>query len=352
MNNKLRTNKAFTLIELVVAIGILAMVSSFAGVIFKVSIDSQRTGLANAEIMQKLRAITNQLDKDFSGLRKNGEIFVVWTRSYDPDLQRYVRFDRIMFFANGDFQSYGMNPPVRGNIARISYMLAMRRGEPPEPAPQQEQEERILARTQHILTADSDLDDFLASELDEDLLDGWHNQYEYDRTSLLEWKNIPWIDPANPDKLNKPNILSAIVDIKVTSTVPDNFVIGSRIDPTDSTSIHNLLCQGVGEFKIQGWYTPGRRWVPEVDVERGIDDFDLDDPTGERVPGVLYHPFYGGVILGGEFADMSFLELLNQEHFGEIPGLGRALKFTFTLYDSKGIIKDGRTFTHIVYLGD
>ena len=28
----------------------------------------------------------------------------------------------------------------------------------------------------------------------------------------------------------------------------------------------------------------------------------------------------------------------------------KAIKFTFTLYDSKGIIKGGRTFTHIVYL--
>jgi len=30
----------------------------------------------------------------------------------------------------------------------------------------------------------------------------------------------------------------------------------------------------------------------------------------------------------------------------------KALKFTFTLYDSKRIIKEGRTFTHIVYLGN
>jgi len=29
-----------------------------------------------------------------------------------------------------------------------------------------------------------------------------------------------------------------------------------------------------------------------------------------------------------------------------------AFKFTFTLYDSKGIIENGRRFTHIVYLGD
>ena len=30
----------------------------------------------------------------------------------------------------------------------------------------------------------------------------------------------------------------------------------------------------------------------------------------------------------------------------------KALKFTFTLYDSKGILKGGRTFTHIVYIGN
>ena len=60
MNYKLRTNKAFTLIELLVAIGILAVVMSFASVIFRVSIDAYRTAIANAEIMQKLRAITNQ----------------------------------------------------------------------------------------------------------------------------------------------------------------------------------------------------------------------------------------------------------------------------------------------------
>jgi hypothetical protein len=43
---------------------------------------------------------------------------------------------------------------------------------------------------------------------------------------------------------------------------------------------------------------------------------------------------------------------VDEAHFNMIPGLGRALKFTFTLYDSKGVIKNGKTFTHIVYLGD
>ena len=38
--------RAFTLIELVVALGILAVVMSFASVIFRVSIDSPRVALA------------------------------------------------------------------------------------------------------------------------------------------------------------------------------------------------------------------------------------------------------------------------------------------------------------------
>lgn len=133
MNCESRTNKAFTLVELLVAIGILAMVMSFASVIFRVSIDSYRTAMANAEIMRKLRAITDQLNADFQGLRKEGEIFAAWVAVPGPgadpcDPNSYERFDRIMFFADGDFQSYRVNPAtgnvIRGNVARVCYMLA------------------------------------------------------------------------------------------------------------------------------------------------------------------------------------------------------------------------------------
>ena len=156
MNYKLRTNKAFTLIELLVAIGILVIVLSFASVIFKVSIEAHRTAIANAEIMQKLRAITDQLNADFKGLRKDGEIFLIWVAAlkggaYPADPDSYDRFDKIMFFADGDFQSYGTNPMLRGNISRINYMLARNGG---VKAQGQEKTGRILARAQHILTND------------------------------------------------------------------------------------------------------------------------------------------------------------------------------------------------------
>jgi hypothetical protein len=112
-----------------------------------------------------------------------------------------------------------------------------------------------------------------------------------------------------------------------------------------------LLCEGVGEFKIQGWYDAEQQWLPEVDPDGDGDLTDThfygqDDPN---TPGVLYpYPPYGGVKINN-FRSYP-REEINEEYFDAIPGLGRALKFTFTLYDSKGIFKDGRTFTHIVYL--
>jgi prepilin-type N-terminal cleavage/methylation domain-containing protein len=371
MNYELRTKKGFTLIELLVAIALLAIVISFAGVIFRVSINAHRAAIANAEIMQKLRAITNQLDSDFKGLRKDGEIFVIWAANavppggyQDNDLDGYERFDRIMFFADGDFHSYRVNPMVRGNVARICYTLASKPSYDPSidlirPARQQPQT-RILARTQHILdpelTSAGDPNTFI-DDRDWSL---WNNYFEHEKMTLDEWKLVPWAVKAN--------MLSVICDVDVS---PGNVGVNARgavIDPADPNSIHMLLCEGVGEFKIQGWYddTPPR-WVPEVDPDGdGLltdTNFHLNqDGTGlhaTAVPGVLYpyRSWYDSAFEDPndyfQINNMSYSwQLLNQTNFNSIPGLGRALKFTFTLFDSKGIIKEGRTFTHIVYLDD
>jgi len=362
-NDEQRTTNGFTLIELMVAIGLLAIVLSFAGVIFNASINTHRTALANAEIMRKLRAITDRLDADFQGLRKDGEIFVVWVavgpgRLGDCDLDGFERFDRIMFFSLGDFQSYrpalmgdGVSKKmVRGNLARVCYMLANADppvpGDPPVKASSLPGPKRILARTQHILTADPDLPVFFdpTSAVDARWYT-WNNFYEYDKMLLEEWKSMPFV--------NKQNALSVITDVKVGVPPPTirDTVWGARANPAEPNSIHMLLCEGVGEFKVQGWYDAQKRWVPEVDPDSDgvLTDSDFFLPaTGDNVPGVLYpNPPYGGVAING----ISYpAALLNEANFNAIPGLGRALKFTFTLFDSKGVIKQGRTFTHIVYL--
>jgi prepilin-type N-terminal cleavage/methylation domain-containing protein len=384
MNNEHRAYKAFTLIELVVAVAILAIVFTFAGVIFKVCINSYRTAVANAEIIQKLRAITDQLNADFKGLRKDGEIFVIWQASkldsaaaqYDDyrdfNNDGYERFDRIMFFADGDFQSYGSDPKViHGDVARICYMLAKTKDEngnwqkaedyndlslteKGRKCREEKRRGRILSRTQHILTADPDpgLPAFpFSGSVPDPCWLAWNNWREYEKMFLEEWKNMLLSD--------KRNALSVITDVKVNISADPTVgsdAWGAQVDPADPNTIHNLLCEGVGEFEVQGWYAAGQRWVPEVDPNGDGDLTDSDFFLGSgQVPYVLYpypHPPYGFVSLSGGFYGIYFQELLNEAHFNEIPGLGRALKFTFTLYDSKGVIKEGREFTHIVYIGD
>jgi len=367
--------KAFTLMELVVALAILAIVLSFAGVIFQVSIESHRMALANAEIMQKLRVITDQLNTDFRSLRKDGEIFVVWAAEREPNYAganpnsslAFERFDRIMFFTSGDFQTYrtyGANSePERGNVARICYTLARGPatplGEPNWPQ-MQKPGKRILARTQHILVPSAS--GSTTQRLDVSKFTtpaqwlAWNSEQEVDRISLEEWKRIPRVS-------DKVNILSVIGDITIKdqkgnplSTTTEE-ARGVLIDPAAvPASIHSLFCRGVGQFMVQGWWDNGQqsRWVPAVDPNEDGSLADSDfpliangtdiDPTNDPA---LWYPRGSSSLQDPN--DPNAVPM-DEEHFDEIRGLGRALKFTFTLYDSRNLIKDGRTFTHIVYL--
>jgi prepilin-type N-terminal cleavage/methylation domain-containing protein len=366
--------KAFTLMELVVALAILAVVLSFAGVIFRVSIDSHRMALANAEIMQKLRVITDQLDADFRSLRKDGEIFVVWSAEPKPGYPKpdpnaakskpgtnfigtlgYERFDRIMFFTTGDFQAYGRSE--RGNVARICYTLA--RGPSDSPTgpnwpPMQKPARRMLARTQHILIPPGSGEKLLdTNDFTTEQWLAWNSQDEIDRISLEGWKRMP--------EVQKINMLSVIGDISIKKGLRRGAIEstaveearGVLIDPAQPESIHSLFCQGIGQFMVQGWNDQLDRWIPEVDPDEDGDLADSDfiltsdkkeiDPNND--PG-LWYPRGGTNLHDPNFP----VDQIDQDHFNQIPGLGRALRFTFTLYDSRNLIKNGRTFTHIVYL--
>jgi hypothetical protein len=156
-------------------------------------------------------------------------------------------------------------------------------------------------------------------------------------------------------------MLSVITDVIVDNSTIYGDIRGTMVDLADVNLIHNLFCEGVGEFKVQGWFDAGKRWVPEVDPDGdgSLADSDFFVSGGEvdpaRVPGVLY-PYRAGLPISNyvQINNISYYsdQLVDEAHFNDIPGLGRALKFTFTLYDSKGVIKGGRTFTHIVYLGE
>jgi prepilin-type N-terminal cleavage/methylation domain-containing protein len=281
------TDKAFTLIELVVAVALLAMVISFASVIFRVSIEAYRTAGANAEIMQKLRAITDQLNADFKGQIWNpqGKVRFDFDKSYidnklnytSADETKNVRSDSIIFFANGDFQSTGQydGKTVVGNVACIFYALAdvatYSSEEKPDP------KKKILVRRQTILTSDS-------------TLSGSDQLGEHYNKSLADLIADPTFD-ANDIMKERP-----------------------ELKPDNPNNLVMYMAKGVDDFSIQyvGTENPPQgkgfnEWRPK------------DDDVRDGWP----------------------------EQLGPL-----ALKLTFMLYESKGIIEKGRKFTHIVYLHD
>jgi len=100
----------------------------------------------------------------------------------------------------------------------------------------------------------------------------------------------------------------------ITQTLAKNLVNGVSTDiQFDPNNIRRLMCQSVGEVVVE-WTDANStllRWLPDPNT---------------IPPGEVWTP-------------------TTQSELWP-----KALKFTFTLYDSKGIIKNGRTFTHIVYL--
>jgi len=361
--------RGFTLIELVVAIALLAMVIFFAGSVFKAAIGSYRIATAQAEVMQKLRAITGQLNSDFKGLRKDAPLFI-WFQLDPNDYTR--RMDQIMFFAAGDFQStrlYDGTPkipsntgaPIASNVARIQYgqakVVSPVYGGTYGPSEINETDidrfhhldHRVLARNQHLLTNAPGIvqwpayTDNILTSFD------WPNNsaFEHDSISLSEWQALATL-PANID-------LIITVCFRYVSDLVNN---RPQVDFKNNSGLQNLLTEGVGNMSIQWAYSPNPTllkppgtiyWWPSIDPDGDgfVDDSDFGSMTfslfcvcfNVAQPSVGFLPLdaKGVYVTGLHFPDTFY---------------PTALKFTFTLYDSKGVFKDGQTFTHIVYLGD
>ncbi|MHC4259952.1 MAG: prepilin-type N-terminal cleavage/methylation domain-containing protein [Planctomycetota bacterium] len=271
--------RAFTLIELVVAIAVLVIVSSFAGAIFNVSVNSQRTAAATAEIMQKLRAITDQLNADFRGIRKDAPMAIqFWIDDVDG-----TRRDSVALFANGDFQSVRQYPTdtaprtVAGNVASIYYGRVTGPTDP----------NNILARKQKILTSDTSLVDspFMLdpNEFLIDSLSVW-------RLSLDDISFVDWVPPFALD-----------------------------VDPFLQEGLPLYVMGGVGNFMIQV-----SEWNP-------IDETFMWGPGNEHFTSFVDSDdngrfgFFYNAPLSEELVD--WYDPLNWP---------KALKFTFTLYDYYG----------------
>jgi type II secretory pathway pseudopilin PulG len=275
-----KMKKAFTIMELMVAVGLMAAVLAGSGYIFKVAIDAKRMAGATVEIMQNLRGITDQLNADFGGLRTDVPVSVV---SFHTNGN--LRADCIRFVANGDFQSVGQytasNQTISGNVASICYSQSSEpnvfTGEP---------KKKILTRRQSIFTVDTSLTNPAPEPI------------EYIPQSFAQWE----VD-----------FLAARAAAPDVNAFYDALLVRPKIDPDNVGDVNVPLFMG-----------------------RGVDNFTIQ--------------FTSGVDPNG--AGLLLWEPTNpQVAAKQMPsGDPKAIKFTFTLYDSKGIIKNGLKFTHIVYL--
>jgi hypothetical protein len=226
--------------------------------------------------MQKFRAITDQLNSDFQGLRKDGYLIlhseVITRKEHSSDTSTgSFRSDRLYFFSTGDFQSW-YNSTVRSNIARI-YLghewisLAAAQNVPVN--------RWRLAQDVNLLTPGMSWGDY------NDVNFAWCQVHP---TEIIEEANGMFLNPP---------------DVNMTY---------------DANSLRRLLCENAGWFQIE--------WTDGTIAGSTINWFGyVSGPPYE----IIWQP-----------ADL----------------WPKALKFTFTLYDSKNVFKNGQTFTHIVYIGD
>ncbi|MBU1259587.1 MAG: hypothetical protein KJ757_03435 [Planctomycetes bacterium] len=258
--------KAFTITELLVAIGLLMAVLGASTTIFHYSIEAQRIAMATSEIMHSLRAITDQLNANFAGLRKDG--YLVLRSTSDAN-------DAVYFFSTGDFISWE-DSDVRSNTARIYFGPA-------------KIDPTNLALDIKLLTPGKsgiDYNDANFAACQSNIFDNYE-------------------DPYNILSAGRPNI-------------------NIQSEPND---VRKLLAQNVGQMRIEwtdanapsgliNWYTADK-------PKPGSQSFEIEGP-----------PY------------LAFWSPFNPTDWP------MALKFTFTLYDSKGILKTGRRFEHIVYIGN
>jgi len=383
--------KAFTIIELLVAMGLLAVLIAVSAMAFAMAVKAYRTADASSEILVKLQAITDQLNADFAGLQKDMPL-AIWCQ-YDTSSGR--RYDQMLFFADGVFQSVGQydNDPtaaqnltiVSGAISRIYYGQAdlinfAKRSLAGKAVTQNYWNANVLSRRQHILTSDTGLVQFpvmdnvsFISSFAPFALNGICNDLlEYDLCSMTDWKNVlatpdtsgryknaeqflmtnffTDLPPAGAIAMGRSNPL--IIPLVITPPPPPQSAPPASgrpgIDLSNIQTLPSLMAQGVGSFAVQmGWSAGGGniRWYfsddPNGDGDKSDSDF-LQPPFTNGIKGFYFN------LPAGLNVDTDRDTVNDWMRRTIFPA---ALKFTFTLYDSAGVFPQGKTFTHIVYIG-
>ena len=364
-----------------VAVAITVGMLSLVGMVFKSSTEASGKAEAHNEIMQQLRAVTMQLEQDFAGLEPSAPLAIVFethqNSGIDPtnephlgdpeDTKRWVRYDRVVFFTKGNFQTpdLGTNIPIYSSLGRVFYgqtrdgivddlrpgeMKSMYPGDPGEGLRRQ-----ILARRWKILTQDVGLD--------WNYTPGNTAQYDYqpvDFKSLAYWKGLLYDVSTAGVYDYKENYFRT--DYTVAESIvrrPSIWDLGG----VGNDGVQRLYLLGdVTDFKVELWFGGAQEWFPSADDIEVITSSMLPPSIGPGISGDIYgfQPFalfwnvdgtagYPSDDIDGVLWYSEQELVFNGLSQGQV--WPRALRFTFTLYDKgRRHFPEGRTFNYIVQI--
>lgn len=375
--------RGVTLPELMVAVAITVGMLLLTGMVFKSATDASGQSMAYQEILQQARAVMQQLDQDFRGLRPDLPMAIIFEgydeRNYpnwgDPDeIDKVIRCDRIVFFADGNYQIQDHDNPIQtfsANVARIYYGQEADAVEIPDSG---SPDRRILFRRYKLLTANA-APVWNYTTTNDAIINDY---YPLEPFTLSYWKNLDFdnysLSSGTYPGLFDENTPTSFVRRPDYQDIQDEIYNG-RIG-TDALQAMYLL-PDVTDFRIDVWFANSamQAWFPN-DYYLGQFNYLLNDSMFNinhntinqgfstdnfafywNVAGAPTDPTMTERKIGGNQIDWrpdAELQLVAQA----MTGIGysfnvwpSALKFTFTLYDKgRRYYPEGVTFEYIVKL--
>jgi type II secretory pathway pseudopilin PulG len=380
-----------TLVEIMVAIAITVGMMLLIGNVFKSATDASGSALALNDVNGQVRVVTEQLQNDFAGFQTDLPFAIIFQAHqnhptdplynpnddrtwlgdpddpdpFDPTLPaQVIRYDRICFFASGNFEPPVESSILSGNLARIFYGQIL-----DSPDLQLENDvaapRQILTRRQKIMTTSP----FLSSRSVGDY--SWVTTpadyddfpFEFTPTSLATtvpgspttlWKNVPvvnyfaryfndlpdaigsfvrrpiydeiYMHPRSLEAQQRLQLMSDVTDFKIQLYLEDQIQGRWRWFPDD----HDMLLYPDRIFAFY-WnvpdmdYTNNPTMIPSVLLDR-----EMNVRRNVNIP--WYSPI-DTVDVKAFFPDM----------------WPKAIRFTFTLYDkNRRRFPEGQTFSYIV----
>jgi prepilin-type N-terminal cleavage/methylation domain-containing protein len=236
-----RLRPAFTLVEMLVAVAMGAMLVAAAATVFKLAGEAVGTSKANTQVNSQLRVLFSWLQRDFDRIRLDGPLVIMISPDIDYALSdgSYAQADRIAFLASGDFASMSQSG-VNTALAWIVYGHGDAVDSLPATPTADQMSELVLARLALLYVAAGETSgDVVAGVSFADILNDWFNV------------GGPWdlgtLARPNVDSLRYTHMLSHVLSFKIVryymASTDTEYTVWQR------HRIHNTVTFGPGDEK-------------------------------------------------------------------------------------------------------